>query len=36
MVAIFQYLRGCVDANVDHGNIEKAKNALPNCWMKAF
>ncbi|MFI3191055.1 MAG: DUF3387 domain-containing protein [Methylococcales bacterium] len=27
-VAIFQYLRGCVDANVDHGNIEKAKQRI--------
>ncbi len=27
-VTIFQYLRGCVDANVDHGNIEKAKKRI--------
>lgn len=27
-VSIFQYLRGCVDANVDHGNIEKAKKRI--------
>ena len=27
-VTIFQYLRGCVDANVDHGNIEKAKQRI--------
>lgn len=27
-VAIFQYLRSCVDANVDHGNIEKARQRI--------
>jgi type I restriction enzyme R subunit len=27
-VTIFKYLRGCVDANVDHGNIEKAKKRI--------
>ena len=27
-VAIFQYLRACVDANVDRGNIEQAKQRI--------
>ena len=27
-VSIFKFLRGCVDANVDHGNIEQAKKRI--------